>query len=251
MRHLDREIRTIGDLVVALRETTTGGPLTWFRGQAQSQWGLVPGLARQGNPAAELTIIKRFKQIAAPYVLTRPLPGPEGEWEWVFLMQHHRAPTRLLDWTENPLVALYFAVQEQLHDAEEAALWCLDPIALNRSAGHNRVFDRDILAFGIDRALDDYLPERALGATYLLNPVAAIGPRNSPRMVAQAGTFTVIHKEATAIEAVADSGHIWRLIIPANAKAAMRTELKLVGISEHTLFPDLDRVAKLLGDLVQ
>ena len=247
MRHGDREIRTVGDLVSGLKDTANQG-LVWYRGQDRADWRLVPSIARVGgNLNAELTTIKRFKQNAAPYLAQRPA----DEWEWIFLMQHHRAPTRLLDWTESPLVALYFSIKNPAHDAFPSAVWCLDPIELNKLAGHNRTFDLDILAFSIDRQLDDYLPENINQRVARLNPIAAIGPRNSPRMVAQAGTFTVIHAEATAIEDVAPATHVWRFIVPADAKVALRHELKLLGITEHSLFPDLDRVALLANELVR
>lgn len=246
MRHNDREIRSIGDLVTGLRETAAQG-LVWFRGQDRLEWTLIPGIARAGgNLQAELTTIKRFKQSAAPYLPVRP----QEDWEWIFLMQHHRAPTRLLDWSESPLVALYFSIQNPAHDGAPAAVWCLDPIALNRVAGHNRAFALDILAFGIDSQLNDYLPERVNERVAKLNPVAAIGPRNSARMVAQSGTFTVIHAESTPVESVDGGSAAWRFVIPGAAKAGLREELKLIGITEHSLFPDLDRVATLVKGLV-
>ncbi len=241
MRHADRNVRSVGEYVSALRDTASEG-LTWFRGQEKESWRLLPGLIRPGgNIAAELTTIKRFKQSAAQYLLSRP----QDEWEWIFLMQHHRAPTRLLDWSENSIVALYFATSSEVYDAEDGAVWCLDPVALNKLSGHNRAFELDILAFGIDPQLSDYLPDRINERVNKLNPVAAIGPRNSARMVAQSGTFTVIHAEPTAIEDVGDKKHIWRFIVPKNSKADIRKELKLLGVTEHSLFPDLDRVAAL------
>lgn len=250
MRHADREIRSMGDLVAAIKETVPAGPI-WYRGQDRAEWGLIPGIARPGgNLQAELTTIKRFKQSAAPYLPIRPQTGTQGDWEWIFLMQHHRAPTRLLDWTESPLVALYFAVQNQTHDDSPAAVWCLDPISLNKLAGHNRAFALDILAFGIDSQLDDYLPDRVNEKVARLNPVAAIGPRNSARMVAQAGTFTVIHADATPVEQVDNGSTTWRFVVPPDSRAEMRKQLNLLGITEHSLFPDLDRVAALVKGLV-
>ncbi|MBA4087287.1 MAG: hypothetical protein C0491_05735 [Novosphingobium sp.] len=241
MRHADCDIRNIGEYVEALKATANVG-LTWFRGQERKSWQLLPGITRPGNDiAAELTTIKRFKQSAAQYLPIRP----QDDWEWIFLMQHHRAPTRLLDWSENSIVGLYFATATDQHDDEDAAVWCMDPIALNRASGHNRAFELDILAFGIDTQLADYLPDRINARLNRLNPVAAIGPRNSARMVAQSGTFTVIHADPIAIEDVGDHSHIWRVIIPAAAKRNIRDELRLLGVTEHSLFPDLDRVAAL------
>jgi hypothetical protein len=246
MRHQDRKIQTLGDLIAGLRDTATKG-LAWYRGHARLEWKLVPGIARPGGGLeAEFATIKRFKQSAAPYLPSRPL----DEWEWVFLMQHHRAPTRLLDWTESPLVALYFALHDTKHDDVDAAIWCLDPCALNRLSGHTPAFELDILAFGVDKQVDEYLPANVNERVSKLKPIAAIGPRNSARMVAQSGAFTVIHAEATAVEDVGDGNHIWRFIIPSGAKAMVREELRLLGISEHSLFPDLDRVALLSKALV-
>ncbi len=56
------------------------------------------------------------------------------KWEWYFLMQHYGAPTRLLDWTGNPLVALYFAIVDQeVHGKNrDAAVWVFDPWEWNK-----------------------------------------------------------------------------------------------------------------------
>ncbi len=248
MRHTDRKIETLGDLVAGLRDTAGNG-LIWYRGQARSEWKLIPGIARQaGGVNSELTTIKRFKQSAAPYLDSRPV----DDWEWIFLMQHHRAPTRLLDWTESPLVALYFALQDDSHDTADAAVWCLDPCELNRLSGHIPAFNLDILSFGVDRQLNEYLPSNVNERVSKLKPIAAIGPRNSARMVAQAGTFTVMHAEAIAIEEIngGENSHIWRFIVPKDSKRKIHEELRLIGISEHSLFPDLDRVALLARTFV-
>lgn len=240
MRHPDKPLNTLADLISAMREYGPGQAMWWFRGQSKASWALVPSIGR--NPdhgAAEITTIKIFKQRARPYLMDRP----DTEWEWIFLMQHHRAPTRLLDWTESPLVGLYFALAGTEHDDEDAALWFLDPVALNKESGHNRAFARDILAFDIDAQLEEYLPDKVNARVSRLNPVAAIGPRNSARMVAQSGTFTIMHVDAIPVEQVGASNHIWRMIIPAAAKATLRQELDLIGINEALLFPDLDRVA--------
>jgi hypothetical protein len=53
------------------------------------------------------------------------------KWHWYFLMQHYGAPTRILDWTVNPLVALYFAVRERIE--ENGAVWVVDPWRWNHA----------------------------------------------------------------------------------------------------------------------
>jgi hypothetical protein len=244
MRHNDRNIHSVGEYITELRNTAQDG-LVWFRGQTNLVWPLLPNIARpingypDGPMNQELPALKRFKQNADAFLAR----VPRDDWEWIFLMQHHRGLTRLLDWTESPLVALYFALGGPDADVD-AVVWCLDPMELNRKSGHRRRFDRDVLAFGIDDVLNGYLPDRVgdnQGAELL--PVAAIGPRNSTRMIAQSGTFTIMHSQRMAVEDVPGQDHVWRLVIPAGQKASLRAELRLLGFNEFLLFPELETLA--------
>jgi hypothetical protein len=85
----------------------------------------------------------------------------------------------------------------------------------------------------------------------MLDPVAIIGPRNSARMVAQSGTFTIMHANPKPIEQLGDAGHVQKVLIPANAKARIHTELRLLGITEYSVYPDLDRLSALARSLFQ
>ena len=132
MRFPDTEVTSIASLIDALKRLSPLSAITWFRGQANSEWTLIPGIARNSQlVTSESTLITRFKQNATMYLVDGI---PKDEWDWIFLMQHYRAPTRLLDWSESPLVALYFALVDKLQEDSDGALWCMDPIALNRIA---------------------------------------------------------------------------------------------------------------------
>jgi hypothetical protein len=195
-------------------------------------------------------MIKQFKQNASSHLVNRP----NDDWEWIFLMQHYRAFTRLLDWSESPLVALFFALfdERQEQEAHDAALWFLDPITLNRNSNAaRRSFELDIPACGIDEELNAYLPDQVNARRVLLDPIAIIGPRNSSRMAAQSGSFTIMHYEPKPIEAIGDTSHVWRMIIPSESKPKLRKELRLLGISEYSLFPELDRVSSLAKALFE
>jgi hypothetical protein len=213
--------------------------MLWYRGQANKDHQLIPSLSRSpAYPNAEGSLLKRFKQNAVQYV---QIP-PESEWEWLFLMLHYRVPTRLLDWSESPLVGLYFAVDE--HPERDGSLWCLDPIALNVHANIKFDHSMEIPAFGHDKVTENYLPSSIAGETTSdLFPIAVIGPRNSRRIAAQLGTFTITHRTHTPIEDVGDRRHVWRLIIPAESKAAIWAELSCLRCVSLTLFPELERVA--------
>lgn len=242
MKYNDTKIRSVGDLITALHNQTDQQQLVWFRGQARSNWKLVPSLARSNRGAdAEIALIKRFKQNAMPHINHRP----QTEWEWLFLMQHYRVPTRLLDWTESPLTALFFAVEySKKHENTEGAVWCLLPAELNKHANIEYKFGPEIPAFDHDAVLKSYEPTTiASEATSHLFPLAAIATRNSPRIVAQMGTFTITHRRMTPIENVADKKHVWRLTIPASSKRKIREELQLLRFTELTLFPELEQVA--------
>jgi hypothetical protein len=238
-RFPDVEIHSISDLLAGLAAKANPGKPLWFRGHSQKDWPLLPGLARKKKTAqAESTLIKGFRQNAVGL-----LPSvPRTEWDWLFFMQHYRLPTRLLDWTESPLVALFFVVEER--PKEDGAIWCLDPVALNKNANVSFSFGVEIPAFDYDEILDNYLPSRiASETTSDLSPIAGIACRNSPRITAQLGTFTITHRNHTPIEAVGDASHVWRQIVPAADKANIRRELQLLRISRLTLFPELDQVA--------
>jgi hypothetical protein len=248
MRYSDRTITSIAGMINALRSQAGRSKVIWFRGHGRKIWKLIPQLARtRKNLSAENAIVKRFMQNATPHI---PIP-PREEWEWMFLMQHHRAYTRLLDWSESPLTALYFAVTDETHRRAQGVVWCLDPIALNKEAKVEFEFEAEIPAFGRDKILDSYLPTRVHEGTAKLNPIATVGPRNTARMAAQLGTFTINHRLHTPIEEIGATEHVWRWIIPAQAKNAMADELALLGYRSLTVFPELDRVSDLTRELLR
>ena len=248
MRFNDRRITSISGMLNALKVQSSPGKVIWFRGHALKSWKLIPTLARtKKNLTAENAIVKRFMQNATPHI---PNP-PREEWEWMFLMQHHRAYTRLLDWTDSPLTALYFAVTNSSHRRGDGVVWCLDPIALNKEAKVEFEFDAEIPAFGRDKVLESYLPTHVHEGTAKLNTIASVGPRNTPRMAAQLGTFTINHRLHTPIEEIGAQQHVWRWIIPGAAKAGMADELALLGYTSLTVFPELDRVSDLTKELLR
>jgi len=117
----------------------------WYRGCGSSSHKLVPSLFR--HPALthiesllklEKQLLTSFRHRSLPYLSAQPTT----DFEWLFLMQHHSVPTRLLDWTENPYVALFFALSSAVvvgrsadgkaEYKEGCAVWLLDPAIWNR-----------------------------------------------------------------------------------------------------------------------
>lgn len=253
MRHPDSQVNSVGDVLAQLeRQFTPQQDIVWFRGHANRGWTLAPSLYRPPfDLDHEKTLMIRFQQNAMPLLHFRP----STPWEWLFLMRHHGCPTRLLDWTESPLVALYFACGEEEDDHAEVDghLCCLMPTVLNDMSGVTRVHPGDIPAFGISNVLDDFMPERIVTglAPRDHKPAAAIATRESGRMSVQQSVFTIHHRIIDAIETVGDGSHLWRLVIPHNAKAQIRKQLATLGISRLSIFPDLDSVAKLAMEAIR
>jgi hypothetical protein len=215
-----------------------GEPI-WFRGQADASWPLKPSLLRKrGGLKAEQALVKRFKQNA--YLLLPPRPVQEHE--WLFIMQHHGVPTRLLDWTESPLVAVYFSVVK--HPKMDGTLWALLPMELNRQANIPGLGPNDIPAFDEDPFLASYVPSKlAQEPEETEQPtVAILAPRNTTRSQVQLTVFTVNHRNDDPIEGLGDARHIWRYIVPTSAKRRLREELEQLHITELSLFPELPNV---------
>ena len=227
------------------------GPGVWYRGLPSSRHTLLPTLHRYKIPvASEADLMNRFKQNAHEFLDVRP----QGEWEWMLLARHHGLPSRLLDWTENPLVGLYFASDTAgQHARSNGVLWCLSPPDLNRIANPGEesydvlpmfLEDNDLSTSG--RFLTNYrtsLVSRA-GDNVPVPPAAALGIRTTKRIQAQLGVFTIHHANKTPLEKWGSRNHLWRLVVPRTAKIAIRSELERVGITALALFPELDNVTK-------
>jgi hypothetical protein len=151
------------------------------------------------------------------------------------------------------LVALYFAVEKSRDFPDvEAAVWCLKPTALNKNA---RIVDkkeeRYIPSFE-DEELEAYSVESVRqGARLELFPVATIATRNSARIQAQLGTFTIHHELPIPIEDVGDSAHVTKYNIPDTSRERLLQELQLLGLTRFSLFPELESIGAIIKDMMR
>ena len=242
----DRYIHTIADLtaVISHEAENYNGPI-WYRGQSSFTWSLLPSFFRNTFKTTEQSLLLKFRQNAT-MLIERPA---NNSFEWMFLMQHYGVPTRLLDWTESPLVALYFCVNSD-HDSD-SALWVLKPSELNKHSNIDAKLEDGYLLSFQDEELQSYTIESLISSEHLqLLPLATIAIRNNSRIQAQLGTFTIHHNKRIPIEEVENGSHVYKLRIKKEQKDALRKELRLLGFSQFQLFPELSSVGETLkGEL--
>ena len=234
-----RILRSLPDVVKALRaDLKDYAEPVWYRGHGKHGWKLVPGYHRLKKPTSELSLISKFRQNANLLVEQ----SPRTDFDWLFVMQHYGVPTRLLDWTESPLVALYFAVTEHPH--ADGALWLLKPIELNKQTTAKAEDAKYIPSFE-DPALQNYSTiavER--GNLSGILPVAVIATRNNDRIQAQLGVFTISHSTKTPLEEIGSKKHLAKYTIPASAKPKIREDLRLLGFTKFQVFPELASIGE-------
>lgn len=212
----------------------------WWRGQGDSSWSLVPGAHRPGLPDSERNLTARFIQKVPPRYPDHP--NFRDFQAWLFLLQHFRFPTRLLDWTESPLIAAYFAATEC--PTADAVLWAVDPFKLNS------------LQFGQSVIFSDFSSELAplfaaplkQGAPDLPKVAAISSTERNLRMLLQISRFT-IHGLKDPLESLGNAEQfLVKFVIPAAAKPTIGACLYDLGIRLSGLFPDLEHLARdILG----
>jgi hypothetical protein len=170
----------LSDVILAARQTIALFDETpWWRGHAKADWRLEAQVHRKDpeNPDHsydERALIGHFVS-RAPSRSNRQCPDAHDYFGWLFLAQHYGLPTRLLDWTENPLVATYFAVERP---DDDGCIWALSPSVLNDASlgwGGGLVQIRDPRV--AELAESAFKGDRLVGATIALD-----GQEIDPRM---------------------------------------------------------------------
>ncbi|HXY34249.1 MAG TPA: FRG domain-containing protein, partial [Planctomycetaceae bacterium] len=172
-------------------------------------------------PTIEKHLIETFRQEGAPYIAN----APKDDLEWLMLAQHHGVPTRLLDWTTSPTIALFFAVEENW--AEDADVWCLGFPSTHNCLPRSTHFARRL--------------------TLRKTTIVVFPTHISPRIVNQDGCFT-IHDSAVPLNDRPDikalSFRFVRLRIKAADKPRIMDDLFNMGVHRAFIFPGLDGLAK-------
>ncbi len=236
-----KRINSLQELIEALEaDNANYDGQTWYRGQSDTKWPLLPGYFRLEQAPSEATLLKQFKQSAMMLISSKPADS----FDWLFLMQHYGVPTRLLDWSESPLAALYFATNEK-ENPSDAALWSLRPSELNKAAGIHNVHETGFIPSFEDEELTNYSVEAlSQNDRTQLKPLATIATRNNARIQAQQGVFTIHHHARTSVEDVDAHEHIIKYEIPADSKVYISGQLALLGFTKFQLFPELASIGE-------
>ena len=226
----------------------------WFRGHSQVHEELTPRIYRKEyfsppKPDIETNIYNAFK-LRAPSLHSN-LPLKDNHVEWLFIMQHHGLPTRLLDWTESVLVALYFATSS--FPESDGEIWVLLPGVLNLCSDVQGIAYQhhpSVSFLAHEPLISDHhklLRHYGLKDTPIY-PLALLPPLNFPRMSMQSSVFTIHPKPNPSLinqipQLLPENIHLVRYIIPKKYKAQLFSNLYSLGIKQHTLFPDLDSLS--------
>ncbi len=214
----------------------------FFRGEPRDYFSLISKIGRALDPGDqelfrnfnyhdEKSIFDRFKKQAMG--LTQIVSS--NDWEWLALAQHHGLPTRLLDWSINPLVALFFAVGELLTEAD-----------FNKTQIDNPSYTGDA-AFYFLTIKSSFIDTVRNPNPFSIEEVGLFKPSHiTRRITAQGGVFTVSPYPQKPLNEQLNAGRVKKYRITRDARESLRKELMLFGIHHASVFPDLDGLSMYL-----
>jgi hypothetical protein len=169
----------------------------------------------------------------------------------LFLMQHYSVPTRLLDWTEDALAALLFAVDTSGSEAEAGieenpVVWCLNPVKLNETYKLHDLYPPGYIPNADEQKVYQLFGAQE-GSCSNKKPCAIYAPLNNARIIAQKGVFTVFpfNNELSAFENLPDSAdYLAKIIVDGRARGAICEELQRYGVTKTYLMQEISSVAE-------
>jgi hypothetical protein len=256
------EVRTIENLMHHVAEHSgawdrQGNVRPWFRGQADAALPPLPSVFRADYDEFQMTTAFRLKALA--YGQT---PETDRLDQWLFLGQHFGLPTRLLDWTESVLFALFFAIAqwassdqpEECYRSSNMGIWMLHPLELNGLSGAKgfpNTWTQGNVAHEHCRMAFHPKDERPPLRTSRF-PVAVQASAVDRRVVVQRSCFTIHGTDERDFESIlletelVSGGYFLKFIIPRTFAPKLLADLTDLGISFSTVYPDFAGLAQEL-----
>lgn len=212
----------------------------WYRGHSKSIFQNLPTILREGtwkdndySYRYEYDIFKTFKQ--------KGKIKKDTDYEYLHLMQHYGLPTRLLDWTESSLIALFFAIGIR-HLCKSPVVWIIDPFDFNKILHHENVI-YDFYGTSVHSKVDEYInPKEGRFENIPELPIAVFPSFHDDRVISQKSGFVLFGKGRTSLEELVKRENYFNMAkINISTKYAndILIDLNMAGIDFHTVFPDL------------
>lgn len=223
-------------------------PSVAFRGLPDESFSLNTSLMRLGHDCAQVEghLLRNFKKYALRNLVER-----DSFWYWLSVAQHHGLPTRLMDWTFSPYVALHFVTADTECYDRDGVIWCVDYKQVHQQlpeALHDALLEEGADVFTIDML-------RSIGSlrefdTQADKPFALFfePPSIDDRIVNQYALFSVVSSPTTGMNSWLKQ---WpdayrKIAIAKELKWEIRDKLDQANINERVLFPGLDGLSRWL-----
>ncbi len=245
-----------------------------FRGVSNSTWELETSLIRLGGPVEllEKHLLRNFRKYAHSHIVDR-----DSLWYWLTFAQHHGLPTRLLDWTYSPYVALHFATNNVSYFKNDGAIWMTNIPGIHKVLPNilsdameqegSFVFTTEMLTRFEQPELQASFSFFGVGASKKIGGLKTIRtledfdklakneflvffepPSIDERVVNQFALFSVLSNPKKTIDSFlkTHTQNVRKVVIPATLKPEIRDKLDQANITERVLFPGLDGLSDWL-----
>lgn len=220
-----------------------------YRGVTDANFPLQSSIQRLGGPYDKLErhLLRNFQK----YAHRDAAPG-NNIWNWMATAQHHGLPTRLIDWTYSPYVALHFTTNDLSKIDEDGVIWCLHYTELNKFLPEKL---RAVIEQEASNAFTAEMLDRVCSRLEVLDELASEDfilflepPSLDERIVNQFALFSLISNATLQLDEWLKQHEElhYRIIIPAELKWEIRDKLDQANITERVLFPGLGGLSEWL-----
>jgi hypothetical protein len=220
-----------------------------YRGEGDAAGDLRTSLMRLSGKPEEVEghMLRNFRKYAR-----RAAGVDDSAWTWLALAQHHGLPTRLLDWTHSPYVALHFATENTRHFDRDGVIWCVNYARTNQSLPNKlkRLLKEEgsflFTAEMLERAADSLVEFDHLDSSEFV--LFWEPPSLDDRIINQFALFSLMSSPVGRLDewlGERPDSH-YRIILPAELKWEVRDKLDQANITERVLFPGLDGLCQWL-----